>query len=121
MTFTHEVHEHATVDRRETWHAELAGYHVTIEQRDGSTVVGVSLHADRSARPLVKVHPTCVADLDHVAAVLPDVLRAAAAALRAAGFDDLRSPIDVMLDQQRQMLDAASRRSRRHTEPEGTP
>ncbi len=110
MPFTHELHdEPRPPTRRESWHAEIAGYRVTVARRDdGATEVRVS-PVDSPAdglRPLVSCRPTCVADLERVADILPEVIRAAAAELRAAGLDDLRSTMDVLIDEQRQLIDA---------------
>jgi hypothetical protein len=109
MAFTHDVREESTIERRESWTAEIAGYVVSVERRDhAGTEIAISpTSGDGPWRPLVKCRPACVADLERVADVLPDVLRAVVSELRAAGLDDLRSSTDVMIAEQRQKLDAA--------------
>jgi hypothetical protein len=109
MTFTHEVHEVA-IDRGESWRAEVAGYVVGVDrQADGHREVWVS-PADRPSHRVIRCAPKDVADLERVADVLPELLRAAAAELRAAGLVDLRTTIDVLIDEQRTMIDAVQAR-----------
>ena len=55
-------------------------------------------------RYVIRCYPKAVADLECIADVLPELLRAAAAELRAAGLEDLRTTIDVMIDEQRTMI-----------------
>jgi len=121
MAFVREVTE--LVERRESWRAEIAGYLVGIDRRaDGHTDVWVSAPSrDPHPRAVVRCAPTCVADLERLADVLPELLRAAATALRTDGFDDLRSTVEVQIDEHRALIaEALARRPRGPARAEGT-
>ncbi len=106
MPFTHEIHEEP-IERRESWRAEIAGYLVEVDRRDdGHTEVRISATGpDRRPCPVVRCYPKHVDELDRVADVLPELLKAAVTELRAAGLVDLRSRMEVMIDEQRAKID----------------
>lgn len=81
------------VKRVVNWSASEGDYDVVIEQREGFAGVELSIGLRGGDRylPLVRCFPRHVEEVEGLAAHLPALLPAIAAAMREAGLVDLRS------------------------------
>jgi hypothetical protein len=99
--FKHEVSESTEViKKRNTYTATVEGY-IVILSRDDNGLTRVSIgpkewHSTRMG--LIEMWPKSVADIEILAAAVPGLFKAIAAGLREVGLDDLRSDVDISID-----------------------
>jgi hypothetical protein len=94
-SFKKRVHKkERIVERSESYHADIEGYEVVFyDDENHGARLSIYPH-DSGVFPragIIEMRPERVVDIDNLAAVLPDLLRAIASHLRGLGKDDLRS------------------------------
>ncbi len=107
MKFEHNVQEETqTIQKRETFYGEAGGYEIYFNWNDDEGAE-LTLYGERSKGHVGLMHlrPKHLTELERFAENLPKILPEVIAAIRDAGFADLRSKWDKSRDEMDLMME----------------